>query len=481
MKILYVASECAPFIKTGGLADVVGAVPKELENLGANVKILLPRYPALRDVAVKGKTVHTFDDLFGGSAQIIAVKANGLNLLLLNAPHLFDRPGNIYLDGTGNDWHDNHLRFGGLCAAAAEIAIDGVNKWKPQIVHAHDWHAGLTPLFIKMRNAKKPPRCVLTIHNIAFQGLFDWSTKQTFGIPDEYFTAEGAEYWGSLGFLKAGLVFSDKITTVSPTYAKELLSSEFGMGLEGVLKARKDDLTGIINGIDLDVWNPKTDPELKINYTNRSLGRKKQNRAAIEKRFGLKSGHNDPLFCVVSRLTTQKGLDVLLEVLPTFEKRGAQLALLGSGDKNLEGKFIEAASRYPGTVGVIIGYDEALSHLMQGGSDAILVPSRFEPCGLTQLYGLRYGTLPVVARTGGLADTVVDANATTIKSRTATGIQFEPVTGDALQDAIRRTCDLYENKDTWHSIVLNAMRQPVGWNQSAPEYMALYEKITGPR
>lgn len=477
MKVLFVASECAPFVKTGGLADVIGAVPKALKKLGTDVKIMLPAYSALSSLVTSGKPVMVLNEHFGGPAQIVAVKAEGLDLLLLDAPHLYDRPGNIYLDDNGQDWHDNHLRFGALCVAAAKVAVEGIKRWKPDIVHAHDWQAGLTPLLIKMAAVKKPPSCVTTIHNIAFQGLFHWSIKDTFSIPDEYFTAEGAEYWGNLSFMKAGLVFSDKITTVSPTYARELLTPEFGMGLEGVLQARGADFSGIVNGIDLKIWNPSTDLQLKTNYNVKSLRRKKENRAALAKRFELDENANGPLFCVVSRLTEQKGLDLLLEVLPDLVGRGAQLALLGSGAKNLEAGYLDAARRFPGQVGVEIGYDENLSHLMQGGSDAILVPSRFEPCGLTQLYGLRYGTIPVVARTGGLADTVVDANEETITAKTATGIQFDPVTADALRVAIERTCDLFDQPKVWNSIIRNGMQYPVGWDQSAPEYRALYETI----
>ncbi|MGI9355681.1 MAG: glycogen synthase GlgA [Rhizobiaceae bacterium] len=478
MRILFVASECAPFIKTGGLADVIGAVPKALVPLGTDVKILLPAYPALAKLVTKGKPAIEFDDLFGGPARLVAVKAEGLNLLLLDAPHLYDRPGNIYVDESGQDWHDNHLRFGALCVVAAKVATEGLKRWKPKVVHAHDWQAGMVPLLIQMAGLKRSPRCVMTIHNIAFQGNFHWSIKDTFGIPDKYFTHEGAEYWGQLSFLKAGLVFSDKITTVSPSYAAELMNAEFGMGLEGVLEARKDDLSGIINGIDLDVWDPATDTKLVANYTLRSLKRKQENRAELETKFGLSHKPLAPLFCVVSRLTSQKGLDLLLEVLPQLVARGGQLALLGSGDGNLEQGFRDAAERNAGDIGVIIGYDEALSHLMQGGGDAILVPSRFEPCGLTQLYGLRYGTLPVVARTGGLADTVVNADEAAIKAKRATGIQFEPVTAGQLRNAIHRTCDLYERPDVWRSLVRNAMRYPVGWDQSAPAYLALYESLT---
>jgi starch synthase len=478
MKVLFVASECAPFVKTGGLADVIGAVPKALEPLGADVKILLPAYPQFSKLVGTGKVMLQIDELFGGPAKLVAVKAEGLSLLLLDAPRLYDRPGNIYLDENGQDWQDNHLRFGALCVVASRIAREGVKRWKPDILHAHDWQAGLIPLLVKMSEMSDPPKCVLTIHNIAFQGLFHWSVKDLFAIPDQYFTPEGAEYWGQLSFLKAGLMFSDKISTVSPTYSRELLTEDFGMGLDGVLRSRADDLSGIINGIDLDVWDPATDPHLAFPYTRKNRDRKSKNRLALADRFQLSPRDDAPLFCVVSRLTEQKGLDLLLEVLPDLVARGAQLALLGSGQRDLEDGFRAAASQFAGDVGVVIGYDEALSHLMQGGSDAILVPSRFEPCGLTQLYGLRYGTLPVVARTGGLADTVVDADEAAITSKQATGIQFSPIDADNLRQAIYRACDLFDRPKIWRSITGNAMRQSVGWDQSAPAYLDLYQSLS---
>lgn len=479
MKVLFVGSECAPFVKTGGLADVVGAVPKALDPLGVGVKILLPAYPSLSRLLKRGRTIRKISDLFGGSARLVSVKAEGLDLLLLDAPHLFDRPGNIYLDEHGHDWFDNHLRFGALSAIGADVALNGAGRWKPDLVHAHDWQAGLVPVYLKQAGGNAPSS-VMTIHNIAFQGLFDESVRHVLGIDDESFTFEGAEFYGKLGFLKAGLAFCDKITTVSPTYARELVTPEFGMGLEGHMQARQDDLSGILNGIDLDIWNPATDPELVANYTSRSLKRRQKNRAQIESRFGLSAKPDALLFCVVSRLTRQKGLDLLLEVLPDLVGRGAQLALLGSGDKDLETGFEAAARKHPGSVGVVIGYDEALSHLMQGGCDSILVPSRFEPCGLTQLYGLRYGALPVVARTGGLADTVIDATPAAIRARRATGFQFDPVTADGLRHAINRACDMFGKHDQWRSMVLNALRYPVGWDQSAPRYFELYQKLVKP-
>ncbi len=478
MNILFVASECAPFVKTGGLADVIGAVPKALGPLGANVRILLPAYPALAKQTGAGKSVLMFDDLFGGPARLVATRAEGLDLLLLDAPHLYERPGNIYLDENGQDWSDNHLRYGALCDVAAQISGGKLGDWHPDIVHAHDWQAGLVPLFIRMADLPDPPQTILTIHNIAFQGLFHWSVKDTFSIPDHLFTPETSEFWGQVGFLKAGLALSDKITTVSPTYARELLTPEFGMGLEGLLRARERDLTGILNGIDLDAWDPTTDPQLVRNYTSRSLRRKSENRTALSDRFALDADSDAPLFCVISRLTEQKGLDLLLEALPDLVERDGQLALLGSGAKELEDGFREASQRFAGRVGCVIGYDEVLSHLMQGGSDAILVPSRFEPCGLTQLYGLRYGTVPIVATTGGLADSVIDLDAGPKK---ATGVQFEPGDVDALRQAIHRFCDVFANSERFNTLQRNGMRTPVGWTETAPDYMALYDDLASAR
>lgn len=478
MKVLFVASECAPFVKTGGLADVIGAVPKTLAALGVDVRVMLPAYPALAEIAEGGDTVLEVADLHGGPARVVAAGAQGHDLLLLVAPHLFDRPGSIYLGPDGRDWGDNHLRFGALSQIAAQVAIDGAGGWTPDIVNAHDWQAGLVPAYLRQSGRAAPP-CVLTIHNIAFQGVFDAGVRGALGLSADMFTPDGMEYYGKLGFLKAGLSFADKITTVSPTYARELMLPEFGMGLEGVLQARAADLRGILNGIDLDAWNPETDPDLPATYSARSLPRKARNRAEVEARFGLDANPDAPLFCVISRLTSQKGLDLLLETLPGLVRRGARLALLGSGDKDLEAGFIAAAHRFKGAVGTIIGYDEALSHLLQGGADAIVIPSRFEPCGLTQLYGLRYGTLPVVARTGGLADTVIDANEAAITANCATGVQFAPITAAALDQAIDRTCALFAQPGVWAGMQRRAMRHPVGWDQSAAAYLDLYQSLCG--
>ena len=481
MRILFVASECAPFVKTGGLADVVSALPKSLERAGASVRVMVPGYPEFADLIAAGKEMLRVDDEILGEVRVASASAEGLDLLLINAPHLYHRSGSPYLGSDGRDWPDNHLRFAALGRMAAIVAQRGIGRgrgrWRPDILHAHDWQAGLGPAYLRLG----PPssvRTVTTIHNIAFQGLFGAEQLPLLGLPETEFRVEGFEYHGCISFLKAGLVWADRISTVSPTYARELMTPEFGMGFEGILAARSADMSGILNGVDLEVWNPETDPALAANYGADGLTARRANRRALLARFGLELEPDAPLFCIVSRLTRQKGLDLLLEVLPRLKARGAGLAVLGSGDADLEAGFLAAAADSPEGIGVRLGYDEPLSHLMQGGADCILVPSRFEPCGLTQLYGLRYGCLPLVARTGGLADTVIDLNEAARATGAATGFQFSPTTANALASAIDRACDAFLNRELWEGMMRRAMRHPVGWETSAKAYLSLYEGMT---
>ena len=476
MKVLSVASECVPFVKTGGLADVVGALPGALTLSGVEVRVLMPGYPAMKAALSDNAEARELGRQPGGRARLVSARAAGIDVMVLDSPRLFDRPGNPYLGPDGKDWPDNHLRYGALCRLAAQIATKGVGGWQPDVVHLHDWQAGLTAAWLKLGRRPAPPS-LLTIHNIAFQGLFPPEAATPLGLPKTGFHPEGFEYFGQLGFLKAGLVYADRISTVSPAYARELMRPEFGMGLEGVIALRRAQMHGILNGIDLEVWNPEDDPHIAAGFSARRPARKAGNRVALARRFGLHAGSEGPLFCVVSRLTRQKGLDLLLEVLPRLLARGASLALLGSGDPDLESAFRAAADDNPGRVGAIIGWDEPLSHLMQAGSDAIVVPSRFEPCGLTQLYGLRYGTVPVVARTGGLADTVIDANAAALQARVATGFQFSPVAAAPLADAIDRACDAFADRKLWSAMVRRAMRHPVGWGASAEAYAGIYSEL----
>lgn len=470
MQVLAVASECAPLVKTGGLADVAGALPKALAAEGVRVRTLLPGYPAVRAAAREGTEAAAFPDLFGGPARLVAAGAAGLDLLVLDAPHLFDRPGNPYLGPDRKDWPDNAFRYAALAHAALAVAT-GSGGWQPDLVHAHDWQAGLAPALLRHAGSRVPS--VLTIHNIAFQGLFPAGLLAPLGLPAADFTPEGLEYYGQIGFLKAGLVHADRLTTVSPTYARELAWPEFGMGLEGVIARRRAGMRGILNGADTHVWDPATDPHLAAPFSAGRMRGKAENRAAILARFRLED-RGGPLFVMVSRLTAQKGVDLLVETLPRLAARGAALAVLGSGDAPLEAALAAAAGP---AVGIVIGYDEPLAHLLIGGGDVILVPSRFEPCGLTQLYGLRYGTLPLVARTGGLADTVIDANEAALARGVATGFVCAPGSAAALGDAIDRAADLWADRRAWAAVQRRAMTHPVGWEASAAAYAALFREL----
>jgi starch synthase len=464
-KVLSVASECVPLVKTGGLADVVGALPPALAPHGVEMRVLLPGYRSVLS-QLSAKPVASLD----GGQHILAAKHGGLSLFILDAPELFDRPGSIYLTPEGRDWPDNPQRFAALSAAADAIAGGSIKGWTPEIVHCHDWQAGLAPYYIRKRG--RETRTVMTIHNVAFQGIVSADMLGALKLDRKDFTADGLEYFGNLSTLKAGLVYADRITTVSPTYAQELMTPEFGMGLDGLLRYRRDDLLGILNGVDTSVWSPEVDEHITPYKTPAG---KRANKRALQKRFGLAKSEG-PLCVVVSRLTQQKGLDLLLEALPTLTERGGQLIVLGSGDPALENAFLKA-SAHP-NVAVRIGYDEPLSHHLIAGGDAILVPSRFEPCGLTQLYGLAYGTLPLVALTGGLADTVINANAAALSKPVATGLNFHPVTADALRNAFVTLCTLYAEPKLWTKLQRNAMRQSVDWSASAERYAALYGDLT---
>ncbi|WP_225612428.1 glycogen synthase GlgA [Paracoccus sp. PAR01] len=471
MRVLSVASECAPLVKTGGLADVTGALPRALAAEGVEMRVLLPGYPAVMAALEDVAPVIDFDDLFGGPARLLAGMAAGLDLLVIDAPHLYDRAGGPYHAPDGTDWHDNPERFAALSWVAAHVAAHGAGDWHPQILHGHDWQAGLMTEYLRGMDAPAI-RTVLTIHNIAFHGNVGADRLGALRLDPSRFTHDGFEYWGMISALKAGLVGADALTTVSPRYAEELMTPEFGMGMDGVMRHRRDDLSGILNGIDHEVWNPTKDP--LVTPYEKPAG-KLANKAALRAEFGLPEAAG-PLCIVVSRMTFQKGLDLLLEALPALTARGGQLALLGSGERELENAFRNAAGQDP-NVAVRIGYDEGLSHRMMAGGDAILVPSRFEPCGLTQLYGLRYGTLPLVALTGGLADTVINASPAAMAQGVATGLQFAPVTVEALRNALAHLCDLYAQPKIWARMQRNAMSQPVGWDQSAREYARLYHRL----
>ncbi|MEQ1769605.1 MAG: glycogen synthase GlgA [Devosia sp.] len=479
MDVVSVASEAYPLIKTGGLADVVGALPAALARHDVHMRVLLPGYQPVMAALDDGRIIAEMPDFFGGFGQLVAGKTNGLDVIAINAPYLYDRPGNPYVGSDRKDWPDNAVRFAALSFAGYEVGRGIVDGYRPQILHCHDWQAALTPAYVAF-NAPTRVKTVLTVHNIAFQGHYGWDVFNDLRL-DYRAAQEGAiEYFGGIGFLKAGLQTADALTTVSPTYANEIKTSAYGMGLEGLLQTRADVLTGILNGIDDDDWDPARDPALPQGYGHNTTDQRAANRAALSERFGLDHTPG-PLFSVVSRLTWQKGLDMLVEVADELVAAGGKLVVLGSGDTEIENGLKGAAMRHPGKVGIVTGYDERLSHLVQGGADVMMIPSRFEPCGLTQLYGLRYGCVPLVSRVGGLADTVIDANEAAVEAGVATGIVFAPATVDAFSDAIRRAMRLYARPKLWRKMQRRGMKSDVSWDNSAEKYAALYRSLLGLR
>ncbi|MGI9485626.1 MAG: glycogen synthase GlgA [Geminicoccaceae bacterium] len=483
MQVLSITSEFFPLIKTGGLADVAGALPAALAAEPAapaaqqvRMRTLLPGYPKVLTGLKQAEPIITVNDLFGGEAVLLSAKApDGAQLIVIDAPHLYDRPGNPYLGPDGKDWPDNHFRFAALSWIASRIGQGLIEGYRPDVIHGHDWQAALTPVYLS--SSASPPATVVTIHNLAFQGVFPATELRALKLPPSTFTLDGLEYWGKISFLKGGLRYADHLTTVSPTYAREICTPDVGMGLDGVLRERRDALTGITNGIDAAVWNPADDPDIEQPFSSRTLKAKAINKTALQTRFNLVADVAAPLFCVVSRLTSQKGFDLLLEALPTLLSHGGQLAMLGSGDATLEAAFTDVVRKNPGRIGAVFGYDEPLSHQMQAGADAILIPSRFEPCGLTQLYGLRYGCLPIVARVGGLADTVIDANQAALTDGVATGFQFAPDSAGALRTALERAFDLYADQRCWQQVQRRAMSRKVDWSVPAKAYADLYRKL----
>lgn len=480
-KVLSVVSEVFPLIKTGGLADVAGALPLALEPEGIDTITMIPGYPAVAAaIGEGGETVLTIPNLFGGRARLVAGQAHGLDLLMVDAPHLFARQGNPYIGRDGADWPDNPFRFAALARAAADVAQGEIEGLRPDVVHAHDWQAGLTAAYLAY-DGRHRPGTVMTVHNLAFQGRYGADLLGRLGLPPRAFGIDGVEYYGGIGYLKAGLALSDRITTVSPTYAAEIRTPEGGMGLDGLLRARAGAVHGILNGIDDKVWNPADDPHIPAPYDTRKLKARAVDKRALQDRFGLDPDPDALLFGVISRLSWQKGLDLLLADVGTILGLGAQLVVLGAGEPALEDGFTAVAATHAGRIGCSIGYDEPLAHLIQAGSDALIVPSRFEPCGLTQLCALRYGAVPVVARVGGLADTIVDMNEMARAGGFGSGIQFAPVTAEMLQAALYRAAELWRDRETWTRMMKNGMKTDVSWKRPAARYAKLYRDLIAER
>ncbi len=473
MKVLGVASECFPIIKTGGLADVVGALPAALAPHGVEITTLLPGYPAVLTALGDARSARRLPDLFGGPARLLKGAASGLDIIAIDAPHLFGRTGSPYLMPDGSEWPDNGIRFAALGAVAALLAREGLRGLRFDVVHAHDWQAGLAPAYLRFGGNHVPS--LFTVHNLAFQGQFpSWSFGRL-GLPPEAFVTAGLEYFGTVGYLKSGLWFADAISTVSPTYAAEIRTPMAGMGLDGLLRGRAGVLHGVLNGLDMTEWNPATDPHLAAHFTTPE-GRA-PNKAALQGAFGLALEPDAPLFAYVGRLAWQKGVDLLLEAIPAIFEAGGQLAILGSGDAGLVERCLGAAAANPGRIGTRIAFDEGLARMAYGGADAMLVPSRFEPCGLAQLCALRYGALPIVARVGGLADTVVDANEAALAEGWGTGFVCPPDAPEMLGAAMLRAAALYRQPAIWRRLQANAMAQDVSWAASAARYAAIYKGL----
>lgn len=474
LRVLHVASECYPLIKTGGLADVVGALPLELSaQTGVQATVFLPGFPSvlagLSETATYGKTTA----LNGSPVTLVAGQTDtGLSVIAADCPSLFGFDGNPYQLPNGADRPGNGERYAAFAKLAADL-VQGVGRRKGfNILHAHDWQAGLAGAYLRAAGADV--RTVFTLHNLAFQGVFPKSLMASLDLPDSYFGEAGLEYWDKVSMLKAGVQFSDWVTTVSPTYALEIQMDDGGMGFGGLLRARSETLRGILNGVDQTVWNPATDPTLTAPFSANDPSGKSKNKRALQKELGLSTKAKGPLFTVVSRLTEQKGLDLVPDMLDGIVARGGQLALLGSGDAAIQHAFLEAQNRHPDHVSITIGYDEPFAHRLQAGADAILIPSRFEPCGLTQLCAMRYGTVPVVSRVGGLMDTVIGAGPATLQNKSATGVTFHPVNAHMLWAAIDQTLSLYSDKAAWVRLRDNGLAMDFGWTDPARDYAELY-------
>ena len=475
-KILFVSSEVHPLIKTGGLADVCGSLPKAIAELSQDIKLILPRYQALKiteeirflcTVRVDNRNVNILETRLPDSQ---------VTVLLVDYPSYFNFPGNPYVDELGEPWPNNAERFGLFCRIAVEVAMDRAHlDWQPDIVHCNDWQTGLVPALLSLEY--EPPKTVFTIHNIAYQGLFPKTAVYDLNIPGRLWHIAGLEFFDMLSFIKGGLVYADFITTVSPSYALEIQTAEFGYGLEGLLAARNASLGGIINGIDNEHWNPETDPYIAQTFTSKNLTKKRLNKTQVQEYFALPVNEKILLFSLIGRLVEQKGIDLLVECLPEMMTMNLQFVLLGSGDKAYEKQLQALAKQYPEQIAIKLGYDEALAHVIEAGSDVFLMPSKFEPCGLNQMYSQRYGTIPIVRKTGGLADTVTDTLPETLALGTASGLVFTEASAGALLEAIKRALILYSVPSTWKKMQVNAMSKDFSWQRSAEQYLALYDNL----
>jgi len=477
-KVLFVTSEIHPLIKTGGLADVAGSLPQALSELNCDLRILLPYYRETKKKLATIKQIAKFSVAGLPDTMTLlesVLPGTNLKIWLLDYPLAFDRPGNPYLDSSGQPWTDNAARFTLFAKAAVLIATGQIlSDWKPDIIHCNDWQSALIPALLAQQRQR--PATLFTIHNLAYQGLYSRKIFDTLALPDYFWSPDTLEFYDQFSFIKGGLVFADQINTVSPTYAKEIQTTEFGYGLEGLLKHKADRLTGILNGIDMTAWDPATDNAITKNFSAETLPHKYKNKTALQKEFSLPVDKSIPLIGMVGRLVYQKGIDLVLDALPKLMKHQFQLVILGSGEKEYEKSISKICTQFPKQIATHIGYDEAQAHRIEAGSDMFLMPSRFEPCGLNQLYSLRYGSIPVVGDVGGLSDSIVDLSKVTQKDRTATGFKMADTSPASLIATIERALQTYKKPHIWNNIIRSAMKQDFSWEKSARKYVQLYEK-----
>lgn len=481
MNLLFAASELFPLIKTGGLADVAHSLPNALTELGTDVRVVIPAYRTVLDRLDRLRVLGWLPLTAGGEVRVLEAihPEMKMPLWLIDAPAAFDRKGDPYTDTNQQDWPDNPMRFALLCEATASLAMDGLGLgWQADVVHANDWQTGLLPAYLSTET--KPPRTIFTVHNIAYDCQLDFGTFQSLHLPAHWWSMELGEFYGRFSMLKAGLMFSDVLTTVSPRYAEEIRTPEYGYGYAPILNSMADKLVGILNGIDDITWNPRTDKHLVTHYQagGKIRAGKRANRAALLSALGASDDvieQPGPLVGSVGRLVYQKGIDLLLDAIPPLlERSSAKFVLIGTGEAKLMHQLEALAHGHPDRVFCHIGYSETLAHQLEAGCDIFAMPSRYEPCGLNQMYSLCYGTPPVVRETGGLADTVVDATPRSIARGEANGFVFTEPTTHALQAALERAFELYEEPKQWMKLIKTGMRADYGWQQSAQAYLDIY-------
>ncbi len=476
LRVLFVTSEVYPLVKTGGLGDVCYALPNALRQLDVDVRLLLPGYSAVLErlsLVEVHDSINIYPLLEPIRLLVGIMPGEVTPVYVVDCPNLYQRDGGPYQDITGKDWEDNAIRFGVLSKVAA---LFGEHKFlfKPQIIHCNDWQTGLAPAWLAFSDQARA-KTIMSVHNMAYQGIFEANTVERIGLPPESFSMFGLEFYGKVSFLKAGLYYSNQITTVSPNYAKDIQTPNYGCGLDTLLTERQYKLTGILNGIDSEVWDPNTDVHLNHNYNTRNISAKVRNTQRLRTKLNLANSKEIPLIGMITRLTEQKGIDLVIPIIPMLIKAGVQIAILGSGDKTLEMNLQRLEAKYPKQISVTIGYDEKLSHQIEAGANMFLMPSKFEPCGLNQMYSMSYGTIPIVRRTGGLADTVTDATPENIKNKIATGFVFERSNANELLHCIERAIKTFHNKETWKQLQITGMTSDFSWQKSAKQYISLYQ------